>query len=88
MEASGRDVPDGFLKKLTHQALRRSCATHMQGKGSIKDIQAHLRHAQPNVTADVYMQAIPESVRRAVETLDRLLIPAPGSKAQNDSEQN
>ena len=48
----------------------------MQGKGSIKDIQAHLRHAQPNVTANVYMQAIPESVRRAVETLDRLLIPA------------
>ncbi len=59
--------------KLTHQALRRSCATHMQGKGSIKDIQAHLRHAQPNVTADVYMQAIPESVRRAVESLDKIL---------------
>jgi hypothetical protein len=45
----------------------------MQGNGSIKDIQAHLRHAQPNVTADVYMQAIPESVRRAVESLDTLL---------------
>ena len=41
----------------------------MQGKGSIKDIQAHLRHAQPNV----YMQAIPESVRRAVESLDKIL---------------
>jgi hypothetical protein len=37
----------------------------MQSKGSIKGIQAHLRHAQPNVTADVYMQAIPESVRQA-----------------------
>ena len=74
MEALGEEVPEGFLKKLTHQALRRSCATHMQGKGSIKDIQAHLRHAQPNVTAEVYMQAIPESVRRAVETLDKLLI--------------
>jgi hypothetical protein len=35
----------------------------MRGKGTIKDIQAHLRHAQPNVTADAYMQAIPESVR-------------------------
>jgi hypothetical protein len=46
----------------------------MQGKGSIKDIQAHLRHAQPNVTADVYMQAIPESVRRAIESLDKLLM--------------
>ena len=62
---------------------------HAGQKGSnTKDIQAHLRHAQPNVTANVYMQAIPESVRRAVETLDRLLIPAPGSKTQNDSEQN
>ena len=28
-------------------------ATHMQGEGSIKDIQAHLRLAQPNVTAEV-----------------------------------
>jgi hypothetical protein len=46
----------------------------MRGKGTIKDIQAHLRHAQPNVTADAYMQAIPESVRRAVESLDRLLM--------------
>jgi hypothetical protein len=46
----------------------------MQGKGSIKDIQAHLRHAQPNATAEVYMQqAIPESVRSAVESLDLLL---------------
>ncbi len=74
MEAQGREPPQGFLRKLTHQALRRSCATHMQGKGSIKDIQAHLRHAQPHVTADVYMQAIPESVRKAVESLDRLLV--------------
>jgi len=73
IEAQGNPVPEGFLMKLTHQALRRSCATHMQGKGSIKDIQAHLRHAQPNVTADVYMQAIPESVRRAVESLDKIL---------------
>jgi hypothetical protein len=44
-----------------------------QGRGTIKDIQAHLRHAQPNVTAEVYMQAIPESVRSAVESLDLLL---------------
>jgi len=58
---------------LTHQALRRSCATHMQPYGSVKDIQAHLRHARPNITADVYMQQIPSSVRAAVELLDRKL---------------
>jgi integrase len=74
MQAEGIDTPQHFFLNLTHQALRRSCATHMQDKGSIKDIQAHLRHAQPNVTADVYMQAIPESVRRAVESLDKLLM--------------
>jgi integrase len=77
LEEQGTAVPSGFLEKLTHQALRRSCATHMQGKGSIKDIQAHLRHAQPNVTAEVYMQAIPESVRKAVESLDKLLCVLP-----------
>jgi integrase len=74
MRNEGIDVPDHFLMNLTHQALRRTCATHMQHKGSIKDVQAHLRHAQPNVTAEVYMQTIPESVRQAVEGLDRLLM--------------
>ena len=71
---AGADVPAGFLQDLTHQALRRSCATHMQHLGSVKDIQAHLRHARPNVTAEVYMQEIPASVRDAVESLDQKLI--------------
>jgi integrase len=83
LEAQGNEVPEGFLKKLTHQALRRSCATHKQGKGSIKDIQVHLRHAQPNVTAEVYMQAIPESVRKAVESLDKMLRTTPPDETSN-----
>jgi integrase len=74
MREEGIDVPEQFLTNLTHLALRRTCATHMKGEGSIKDIQAHLRHAQPNVTAEVYMQAIPESVRTAVDSLDKLLM--------------
>jgi hypothetical protein len=45
----------------------------MQRHGNVKDIQAHLRHASPDVTAGVYMQEIPESVRAAVEALDREL---------------
>jgi hypothetical protein len=45
----------------------------MQHLGSVKHIQAHLRHARPNVTADVYMQEIPASVRAAVESLDQKL---------------
>jgi integrase len=68
------EVSEGFLKGLTHQALRRSCATHMQSYGSVKDIQAHLRHASPNLTANVYMQVIPATVRAAVESLDQKLM--------------
>jgi integrase len=68
-----QELPAAFLKGVTFQALRRSCATHMQHLGSVKDIQAHLRHARPNVTASVYMQEIPASVRAAVESLDKML---------------
>jgi integrase len=74
LKESDAPVQDGFLEDLTHQALRRSCATHMQHLGSVKDVQAHLRHARPNITAEVYMQEIPTSVRAAVESLDEKLI--------------
>ena len=73
LEQAQATLPEGFLANITHQALRRSCATHMQHLGSVKDIQAHLRHARPNVTAEVYIQEIPDSVRAAVESLDRKL---------------
>lgn len=73
MKRDGREIPPGFLEGINHQALRRTCATRMQRHGNVKDIQAHLRHASPNVTAGVYMQEIPESVRAAVEALDREL---------------
>jgi len=45
----------------------------MQHVGSVKDVQAHLRHARPNITAEVYMQEIPATVRAAVESLDAKL---------------
>jgi integrase len=73
MEASGVEVPAGFLEGVTNQALRRTCATQMQHLGSVKDIQSHLRHARPNITAEVYIQEIPASVRTAVELLDQKL---------------
>jgi integrase len=76
MRKNGVELPDGFLAGMNHQALRRTCATHMQHLGSVKDIQAHLRHARPNITAEVYMQEIPASVRAAVELLDRELTQA------------
>jgi len=74
MKRENREIPAGFLEGVNHQAMRRTCATRMQKHGNVKDIQAHLRHASPDVTAGVYMQEIPESVREAVEALDRELM--------------
>jgi hypothetical protein len=38
--------------------------------GSVKDIQAHLRHAKADTTANEYMQELPESVKRMVGERD------------------
>lgn len=45
----------------------------MQDLGSLKDIQAHLRHSTPAMTINRYIQQIPASVREAVESLDEKL---------------
>jgi integrase len=37
------------LSKLNFQVLRRTMATLAQGKGSVKDIQAHLQHSKAEV---------------------------------------
>lgn len=58
---------------LTFQALRRTFATLVQGKGSVKDAQAQLRHAHAATTLGIYTQAIPDSVAAAVEALDKEL---------------
>jgi len=73
MKLEGRAIPAGFLDGVNSQALRRTCATRMQRHGSVKDVQSHLRHASPNLTAGTYMQPIPESVQSAVERLDEEL---------------
>jgi integrase len=67
------DLPASFLADVNHQAFRRTCATHMQDLGSLKDIQAHLRHSTPAMTINRYIQQIPASVREAVESLDEKL---------------
>ena len=56
------------LSKLNFQVLRRSMATLAQKKGSVKDIQAHLRHAKADTTANEYMQELPESVKQMVDS--------------------
>ena len=62
------------------QVLRRTFATLAHDAGaSLKDVQAQLRHAHATTTADVYTQAIPESVRQAVDAFTSLVLGAPAS---------
>jgi hypothetical protein len=44
-------------------------ATLAQKMGSVKDIQAHLRHAKADTTANEYMQELPESVMQMVDSV-------------------
>jgi integrase len=63
---------------VTHQMLRRTCSTYMAQLTSVKDVQAHLRHANAKTTLEHYIKSVPESVRVAVESLDHLLKSKPG----------
>ena len=80
MRREGCEIPVGFLEGINHQALRRTCATQMQRHGNVKDIQSHLRHASPDVTAGIYMQELPESTRAAVEAMDMELTGKPSGR--------
>jgi len=53
--------------------LRRTMATRAQNLGSVKDIQAHLRHSRADTTANEYMQELPESVQQMVGTVYAML---------------
>ncbi len=62
------------VPNLTFQSLRRTFATLVQGKGSLKDAQTQLRHKNILTTLNAYTQPIPESVKRPVEALDSELL--------------
>ena len=70
------------IKDLTHQALRRTCATHFQRHGGPRDAQAQLRHSELAMTG-LYMKEIPAQVRAAVESMDAELNRLPGSSQVN-----
>jgi integrase len=72
-------IPD-----LTQQAFRRTSSTHIQKHGTVKDMQRHLRHSDPETTLRHYAKAIPESLRVAVDALDAQ-ITGRKSPAQNES---
>jgi integrase len=52
----------------TFQVLRRTLGTDLQTHGTMKDAQAILRHKQIKTTAEIYMDHIPESVRKAIDS--------------------
>jgi len=66
------------IPKLNFQVIRRTIATRAQSLGSVKDIQAHLRHSRTDTTANEYMQELPESVQQMVGTVYAMLTSAAG----------
>jgi integrase len=73
-------LPVSALPKLNFQVMRRTMATRAQAMGSVKDIQAHLRHAKADTTANEYMQELPESVKRMVGSVYTMLMKGGESK--------
>ena len=56
------------------QVLRRSFATWLKMAGAdVKDAQALMRHSRASTTLDIYQQFVPESQRRAVDSLGKLM---------------
>ena len=66
------------VRGVTHQAFRRTSSTHMQNHATVKDMQRHLRHTDPQTTLNHYTKVIPESLRSAVAALDAQFTGAPG----------
>lgn len=55
--------------------LRHSHATMFDGLGTpIGTMQFLLGHSVPEITREIYLHAIPEEQRRAMESVERLLI--------------
>jgi len=63
------------LPTITWHALRHCHATLLDAVGApLGTVQALLGHASPEVTRQIYLHAIPEEQRKAVEKVEKLLI--------------
>src|ERR1019366_561599 len=60
---------DAGIKKVNFQMLRRSVATHLQDKGSPKDIATIMRHRSAETAQQHYVQTVDASVRPALDKL-------------------
>jgi integrase len=59
---------------ITFQVMRRTLGTDLQKYGTLKEAQRILRHADIKTTGNVYMQAIPESVMKAINKRTRAVL--------------
>ena len=62
------------LPGVTWHLLRHSHATMLDSVGTpIGTMQSLLGHSTPDITREIYLHAIPEEQRRAVESVERLV---------------
>jgi len=62
------------LTGVTWHLLRHSYATMLDGVGTpVGTMQSLLGHSAPEITREIYLHAIPEEQRRAVENVERLV---------------
>ena len=74
----------GIPRRLvTFQGMRRTVGTDLHFHGTLKDAQAALRHKSAKTTANVYMQAVPESVRAALNARTEAVFRAASRKADS-----
>lgn len=63
------------LSGVTWHLLRRSHATMLDSVGTpIGTMQSLLGHSAPEITREIYLHAVPEEQRRAVESVERLVL--------------
>lgn len=72
------------LKMLNFQVLRRTFATRAygEGKGTLKDVQNHLRHAKPDMSLESYIKSLPETVSAMVDSIYESMIAEPKGPVQ------
>lgn len=67
----------GIKNAVNFQVLRRTTATHMLGYGTLKDVQATLRHHRAETTMNNYVQVVSSTVREAGARLSEAMCAKP-----------
>lgn len=62
------------IPRVNFQILRRTYATHAATVGSLKSVQALMRHKKADVTANIYIQTITADVRETSEAMGRKML--------------